>query len=193
MADQESTTEQKIIEAAIQSIERYGIQGTTNRKIAEIAGVNNAAINYYFRSKDALVQRCMEVTLDNAFDWKDFSKLPYGTPRERCQVVFNDLIVGGTNFPGLTRSHFYDLFASGSYDILGLKKYNEFIERLAQELEGLGSDLSHDELRLALVQIASSVIMMILAPGMFAERFHIDMRVEADRKVFLERLINRLL
>ncbi len=38
--------ERKIIEAAIECIEQYGIQGATNRRIAEIAGVNSAAINY---------------------------------------------------------------------------------------------------------------------------------------------------
>ena len=38
--------------------------------------VNNAAINYYFRSKEALVDRCMCVTLHNAFNWEDIAKLP---------------------------------------------------------------------------------------------------------------------
>lgn len=41
----------KIIEAAIECIEQFGLKGATNRRIAEKAGVNLAAINYYFRSK----------------------------------------------------------------------------------------------------------------------------------------------
>ena len=40
------TVEIKIIEAAIDCIEQFGLKGATNRRIAEKAGVNLAAINY---------------------------------------------------------------------------------------------------------------------------------------------------
>jgi AcrR family transcriptional regulator len=193
MTDNDRNTEQRIIDAAVECIERYGIAGITNRKIAEIAGVNNAAINYYFRSKDALVQKVLEVTLNNAFDWEDFSKLPYGTPRERCFVVFNDLMKGGINFPGITRAHFYDLFANGNYDNMGIRKYTEFIERLAVELEGLGATQSPSELRLVLMQIAAAVMMVIIAPGMYKEQYQFDLRKEEDREKFITELVNKLL
>ena len=42
--------EEKIILATIECLEKYGFQGTTIRKIAEAAGSNSAAVNYYFRS-----------------------------------------------------------------------------------------------------------------------------------------------
>lgn len=193
MTENDINTEQRIINAAVECIERYGIQETTNRKIAEIAGVNNAAINYYFRSKDALVQRVMEVTLNNAFDWEDFSKLPYGSPRERCIAVFSDLMTGGINFPGVTRAHFYDLFASGDYNNLGLIKYTEFIEHLARELEDLGASQQPAELRLALMQIAAAVMMVIIAPGMYADQFHVDLRNQPDREIFIKSLVEKLL
>lgn len=193
MTENDINTEQRIINAAVECIERYGIQDTTNRKIAEIAGVNNAAINYYFRSKDVLVQRVMEVTLNNAFDWEDFSKLPYGSPRERCIAVFSDLMTGGINFPGVTRAHFYDLFASGDYNNLGLKKYTEFIEHLARELEELGAAQPPAELRLALMQIAAAVMMVIIAPGMYANQFQVDLRNQTDREIFIKSLVDKLL
>jgi AcrR family transcriptional regulator len=193
MTENEITTEQRIITAAVECIERYGIQETTNRKIAEIAGVNNAAINYYFRSKDALVQRVMQETLNNAFDWEDFSKLPYGSPRERCIAVFSDIMTGGINFPGITRAHFYELFANGDYNNLGIKKYTEFVERLARELEDLGAAQSPIDLRLALMQIAAAVMMVIIAPGMYADQFQFDMRKEEDRVSFITTLVKKLL
>ncbi len=191
--DKITATEQKIIDAAVLCIEKYGVQGTTNRKIAEMAGVNNAAINYYFRSKDVLVQRVMEVTLNNAFDWEDFSKLPYGNPKQRCYVVFNDLVKGGCEYPGVTRAHFYEMFATGNTGIPGVQRYNEFIEKLACELEELGSELSHDELRLALMQIGAAVMMMIQAPDIYQSKFGLDVRNEADRQKYLSRLVDRLL
>ena len=54
MDEKTDSVEDRIILAAIECIEKYGISGATNRQIALIAGVNNAAINYYFRSKDEL-------------------------------------------------------------------------------------------------------------------------------------------
>jgi AcrR family transcriptional regulator len=188
-----TTIEVNIINATIECIEKYGVQGTTNRKIAEMAGVNNAAINYYFRSKDALIRRCMQITLENAFDFKDFENLPGGTARQRCAAIFNDLIVGGLNYPGLTRSHFYELLAEGKYDSLAVEKLNKFVEDLATDMQARGVDLDPQELQLACVQITTAVLMTILAPRLFAAQFGIDIRDEETRQGFVQRLVERLL
>ena len=190
-----STTpvEEKIIEATIECIERYGIQETTNRKIAEMAGVNSAAINYYFRSKDALIQRCMQVTLENAFDFEDFERLPGATAREHCAAIFNEIIEGGLNYPGITRAHFYDLLAAGSYDSLAVEKLNEFVQKLADDLAEGGVGLTRQELQLACAQIISAILTAVLAPQLFSTGLGIDMRDEATRKAFVGRLVERLL
>jgi AcrR family transcriptional regulator len=188
-----TTIEMNIINATIECIERYGVQGTTNRKIAEMAGVNNAAINYYFRSKDALIRRCMQITLENAFDFKDFENLPGGTARQRCAAIFNDLILGGLNYPGLTRSHFYELLAEGKYDSLAVEKLNKFVEDLAKDMQARGVDLDPQELQLACVQITTTVLMTILAPRLFAAQFGIDIGDEKTRQGFVQRLVERLL
>jgi AcrR family transcriptional regulator len=188
-----TAVETTIINATIECIEKYGIQGTTNRKIAEMAGVNNAAINYYFRSKDALIRRCMQITLENAFDFKDFENLPGDTARQRCTAIFNDLVAGGLNYPGLTRSHFYHLLTEGKYDSIAVDKLNEFVGDLAKDLEGRGVDLDAQELQLACVQITTAVMMAILAPRLFAAKFGIDMNDEKTRRRFIQRLVERLL
>jgi len=186
------SVEDRIVQAAIECIERYGIQGATNRKIAALAGVNNAAINYYFRSKEALVERCMRVTLDNAFDWEDIANLPGRTARERCAAIFKDLIQGGINYPGLTRSHFFDLISQGNYQSLAVQKLNEFVENLALDLDQKGAGLEANELRLACVQITSAAMMVILAPQLFAP-FGFDLRDSSIRHSFIDRLVERLL
>ncbi len=186
------SVEDRIVQAAIECIERYGIQGATNRKIAALAGVNNAAINYYFRSKEALVERCMRVTLDNAFDWEDIANLPGRTARERCAAIFKDLIQGGINYPGLTRSHFFDLISQGNYQSLAVQKLNEFVENLAKDLDQKGAGLEANELRLACVQITSAAMMVILAPQLFAP-FGFDLRDPSTRHSFVDRLVDHLL
>jgi TetR/AcrR family transcriptional regulator, regulator of cefoperazone and chloramphenicol sensitivity len=185
--------ETRIIEAAIECIEKFGIQATTNRKIAEMAGVNNASINYYFRSKDVLINRCMQVTLENAFDFKDFERLPGNTARERCAAIFNDLIVGGIHYPGVVRAHFFGLLTEGKYDSMAVKKLNGFVQELANDLMGKSVGLDPQELQMACVQVTSAVMMAILAPQLFKESFGMDMADEETRERFVERLVERLL
>ena len=185
--------EEKIINAAIESLEKHGVQGTTNRKIAEIAGINSAAINYYFRSKEVLIHRTMEKTLENAFDWKDMEKLPGVTPQERCEAIFENLIEGGMDYPGITRAHFYDLFTSGDTNSMVVTRLNEFVAALCNDLQAHGFTGKRADLELACMQITSSVFMMIIAPQLFQQGFELDIRQQSDRIKFVHQLVNKLL
>jgi AcrR family transcriptional regulator len=82
--------ELRILEAAIAAIEEYGFKNVTVRRIAAKAGVNIAAINYYFRTKEQLLDKVIEVALDNAFDW---SELDYteATPKELILAILENL------------------------------------------------------------------------------------------------------
>ena len=193
MGQIQETVEDKIVGAAIECLERYGVQGTTNRKIAEIAGINSAAINYYFRSKEILIQRAMEKSLDNAFDWQDFGSLPGNTPQERCEAIFTNLIIGGINYPGVTRAHFYDLLTSGDYDSLVVKRLNDFVYQLCDDLQKRGLNKNRAELEMACTQVASAVFMMILTPQLFLSRFGLDMRDESTRSRFVKSLVKKIL
>ncbi len=188
-----SPVETKIIEATIECIERYGIQGVTNRKIAEIAGINSAAVNYYFRSKKILIKRVMQTTLDNAFDWEDIELLPGDTARQRCAAIFNHLIEGGCNFPGITRAHFYEVLAGGNYDSLAVERLDEFIQKLAQDMQSRGAGLDEQETLLACAQIASASLLMGLAPRLFEKKLGLDMNDPETRRRFVERLVDKLL
>lgn len=185
--------ELKIIEAAIACIEESGLKGATNRRIAQKAGVNLAAINYYFRTKENLLDKVMETTLNNAFDWEDVEKLPGRTAKERCIAVFEDLIVGGIKYPGITRAHFYDLITEGNYNSQVVKKYNEFMSKLIEDLTARGAIQSREQLSLACSQIAFASLMAILAPRLNSDSAGIDLRVPETRHQFVSILVDRLL
>ncbi|QIL74802.1 MULTISPECIES: TetR/AcrR family transcriptional regulator [Hymenobacter] len=53
-------TEQRIKEAARKVFIEKGFDGTTTRDIAEVAGINQALTNYYFRSKEKLFRLIFE-------------------------------------------------------------------------------------------------------------------------------------
>ncbi len=187
------TVEIKIMEAAIECIEQFGLRGATNRRIAEKAGVNLAAINYYFRSKENLIARVMETTLHNAFDWEDIQKLPGSTAKERCIAVFDELIEGGCNYPGITRAHFYDLIADGNYDSQIVTKYQGFIKRLSEDLFQRGTQLTREQLNLAVSQIASACFMAILAPRMNEDSLGLNFCNSETRRQFVTTLVEKLL
>lgn len=185
--------ENKIIEATIECLEKYGVLGTTNRKIAQIAGINSAAINYYFRSKEILVQRAMERTLANAFDWKDLAALPGNTPQERCTAIFCNLVEGGLNYPGITRAHFYDLLTAGNYDSLIVTRMNEFVVHLCQDMKERGIKLDQGDLEAACMQITTAVFMLILVPDLFQPGLGLTMTDKEQRERFISRLVEKLL
>ena len=54
------TTSERILDAAENLFARQGIRGTSLKEITESAEVNIAAVNYHFRSKDALVRAVYE-------------------------------------------------------------------------------------------------------------------------------------
>ncbi|MCC7498027.1 MAG: helix-turn-helix transcriptional regulator, partial [Bryobacterales bacterium] len=54
------TTSERILEAAEGLFAAQGIRGTSLKEITELAEVNIAAVNYHFRSKDALVRAVFE-------------------------------------------------------------------------------------------------------------------------------------
>lgn len=193
MEDQTMTPEDKIIQATIECIERYGLQGVTNRRIAAQAGMNGAAINYYFRSKEALMKRVMKTTLDNAFDWEDFEELPSSTPKERCTAIFEDLIEGGCNFPGMTRAHFYAVLSEGRTDTESAKRLNDFVGQLAVDMRQRGITLEEEDLRLALTEITAAVMLVIMVPDLFQQSTGLNLCDAEARHRFVSHLVDRLL
>jgi AcrR family transcriptional regulator len=57
---EQESTEQKIIMATIQLLGTEGLRKLTIRRVAERSGVNVAAINYYFRSKENLINEALQ-------------------------------------------------------------------------------------------------------------------------------------
>jgi len=193
MSEPPASVEDRIVLAAIDCVEKYGISGATNRRIAFMANVNSAAINYYFRSKETLLRRCMEITLKNAFDLAEVPPMPGASPEQRCLAVMQDLVAGGFRYPGLTRAHFFDLLAEGKRDALLVKHVRRFVDDLAADLHGRGCALPMEELKLALSQIVSAVFLVILAPGLFDGQESGQPDDPAAWSNYLARLVNKLL
>lgn len=58
-----SETEQKILNAATQVFHQKGFNGARMQEIADLAGINKALLHYYFRNKEALFGKIIQVAL----------------------------------------------------------------------------------------------------------------------------------
>ena len=192
MRENPVSVEDKIIQTTIDCIETYGFTGATNRRIAEAAGVNIAAINYYFRSKEILIQRVMEITLNNAFDLSNVPPMPGATVQQRCIAIFLEILEGGLRYPNLTRAHFHNLLVEGQPDAILQAYVTRFIDAQAADLLARGSSLSQEEIQVALMQIFSAVAMAVLAPSLVS-RSGIDLRNSDSSKAYVTRLVEKLL
>ncbi|SDV51149.1 TetR/AcrR family transcriptional regulator [Chitinasiproducens palmae] len=59
-----TVTKSKLLDAAETLYAEHGQEGVTLRQITQVAGVNLAAVNYHFRSKEALIQAMSARLLD---------------------------------------------------------------------------------------------------------------------------------
>jgi TetR/AcrR family transcriptional regulator len=67
----DSSTEEKILEAAKNVFMKYGLYGARMQDIADTAGINKALLHYYFRSKEKLFDKVFEGALQKYFQQMD--------------------------------------------------------------------------------------------------------------------------
>jgi len=188
------TNEEKIIMATISCIEKYGIDNTTIRKIGQEAGVNSAAINYYFRSKDVLIRRALEIALDNAFDMENF-KDSIGLPiNERLISVMEGMTVGSLKYPNLTRALISGLLTPTNGDAPVVRKLHEFLDTLRDEIVKARPEKSSTEIKRLLMQLSCATF---LFPGIYQQFFkgfpEIDLTDDVTRNAYIRELVSKFL
>jgi len=160
-----ATTRQIILEAAIDCIERYGLDKTTTRRIAKAAGTNVASINYHFRTKDDLITEVLAMTgqhmLEDVYAAIDAPERPLAA---MIEDVFYYLIEGAKRFPGITTAHLDQTLVRKQYDSSAGRAIRDIIRRLLERaLEEYPQD-DPGELGFALSQVASALLLTMLAP-----------------------------
>ena len=189
----ELSTERRILDAAIQCIEMVGIQAATIRKIAQIAGVNSAAINYYFRSKDALLDRVLAATTENAFgDWERLIEDPTIPVVDRLRSILLEALEGTQQFPNLVKAHLHGPIMNSDYETVFAKRFRAFMVRARDALtQALPGNL--DNLENRLVALFSATFGMGLLRGLFSEYTGADLGRPESRAVYLELLLRHFL
>jgi AcrR family transcriptional regulator len=106
--DQKSTRE-KILDVTIDLIEKVGTAKATTRTIAAAAGVNIAAINYHFGSKEKLVDEALSTSWEHASKHiKGYLSAEPWEPEGALMAIGEYFLEGGYRYPTITRANFFE-------------------------------------------------------------------------------------
>ncbi len=96
--------EQRVLIATLDCIAERGLAGTTARAIAAKADVNPAAVNYYFRSKERLVEAALRYAWSHVSE--DIGRIMTETKGkvQSRKVVAQYLIEGAVRYPNIIRA-----------------------------------------------------------------------------------------
>ncbi len=190
---------QLILEAVVTCIEKYGIDKVTTRKIAQEAGTNLASINYYFRSKEELVNEALSMTIKHMME-DVFSAIenPAQTFEQTLQSVFFYLLDGSIRFPGISTAHLYLAVLEKKYDSISAQAMIQVFEKLAARAAREYPNGNRPEINLLLSQILASIMFSLLAPDFFpvAAKYRLTKSVNARTlaeyysRLFLKNMIS---
>lgn len=191
MADHEETAEQKIILATIDRIEKEGLSNITIRGIAEEAGVNIAAVNYYFRSKDNLINLVLKTTADHMFgDLTEILERKDISQRDALKELCIYLIEGSNRFPRITRAQILEPFISDKGDNYFIQRFKEYFPsfiRLCMHPEKKGDQ---GELYPVFASFLSGIMLPALMPFLFSGIESLDFSNENTRNIYIEKLLD---
>jgi AcrR family transcriptional regulator len=140
-SEKDMTTKGYILNATLELIKTNGLDNVTLRKIAALADVNLALINYYFGSKEKLINEALKVLLasfQEHFLILDDHSLP---PKERLKTFMVQYVNSVTKYPELLEEilgkgniSFESQFEYKNYmKTLGLNKINATLQEITGE------------------------------------------------------------
>jgi AcrR family transcriptional regulator len=186
-------TKRQILEATISAIEKYGMQNLTTRAIAHEAGVNNAALHYYYGTKENLIAQALALTLDHMMEDTDEILSRTEAIRSRLRALFEYLIDGIHRYPNLIRAHLSGPLMKGERESPFYGMLDSWLERTGSELERVLPPEREDIIRISLHTAISAVLVAGLMPGSAQGPSHMDLQDERFRSRYVEYLVDIIL
>lgn len=164
----ELPTRERILLATIQVIEKEGVHSLTTRGIAKAAEVNSAAINYYFGTKERLIEETLKYSLSHLFE--DLGVM-YGKDRTDKHSLLKDILTyyleGALKYPGLIKAHFYEPLIHNRYDTPSIRLLLENLQGIIDHIAVLEPGVEKETLKMQVLQKLSAVLMPAMLPEFF--------------------------
>jgi AcrR family transcriptional regulator len=178
----------QILQATLELLESEGLQRLTVRKIAAQAGVNLAAINYHFGSKEQVVFAALQTLrsrFGQAFGYLQSHSLP---PRERLvafMMAYCDTVFA---YPNLVKA-----FVNQSLNAEIQQEYNVFVrqEGLALITQTLAEIQPQEDetLRMRAFQMMSSLVLILLVGPMTGPVIGLDFNDPEVRARYIQTVV----
>ena len=127
----EPSTRDRILGAALSIIEKEGAGKATVRAIAAEAGVNIAAINYHYRTKEELMDAAISSSWKHASeDLRKFLEVDAEAIGSGIEALLLYLLRGGKTFPNVTSAYLLGAGSSGPSPLI-LESQKAFVEEFA--------------------------------------------------------------
>lgn len=167
------TPRERLVEAAIQEMERRGLSQLTVRGVAAAAHMNVAAVNYHFRSKQALVEAALESTIAHMLGDTDeiLARLSLKEAGEEPQAVLAELFTyyleGALRYPRICKAHLHDAFVTDDYRGAFPRQFAPVLLRLRDALRALVPGLDHRQAERRVVASLSALFFPALFAGLY--------------------------
>ena len=196
MSKDELSGKERIYLATVKIIGKEGIRALTTRKIAQEAGVNIAAINYYYGSKDKLVEEALSGTLREMSDFpSDLLDAEALEVPARLQAFFQGIMGSMLKHPGIPKAHLYAPFIEDDFSTPFVHLFKEFLEDVHTKLteKGVQVKVKDLDLRIAIVQMFSALVMPAMFPQMFEPFAQVKLKDPLILKKYVAGLIDHYL
>ena len=186
-------TKKHILLSTIDAIEKFGVQNLTTRVIANEAGVNNAALHYYYGTKEELVELALEQTLNHMLDDTVEILASEKSIQDRLASLFNYIIEGVIKYPNLIRAQLNEPLMNGNANGPLLNVFNTWVSTIYKALEKDLTPSGEKQLKYTIFSVITSIIMAGLLPAYNNNFPPIDLRNNESRNRYVNYLIQQIL
>lgn len=165
-------TRARVLLATIECLERYGIPGATVRRITEAAGVNIAAINYHFGSKDALLEAALSQTLRQAFpenmtELRQHIAQSGGDVAKGTRAFFTAYLAHAFSYPRISVAHLRSALFEQDYSGAAVQAARDLVDAFYRIVAPAMLQRTEAERRMAVRQVWAAIFALAMLPQLF--------------------------
>lgn len=189
----EKTTKERILETMLILIGEDGLQKITVRHLAEKAGVNVAAINYHFGSKEKLVETALAffgTKLESTFLMLESADMD---DKEKIKGAVKNFFTLLAAYPGFIKSLLFYSMKKKNLKTLPYTQVKRGQELLIKVLKRIYNTSSEEEVRIKLFQLISALVLPSLLEDFTVPLYDIDLSTGETREAYVDLLLETYL
>lgn len=186
------TTKEKIIQVTMDLIAEVGFQNITIRKIAARAGVNVAAVNYHFGSKDALINEALRHVTHQLINIFEYLKTGNEDEETKLSTFITNYIHIMFEYPDIIKNMISHAIYDQPFDVQ--EEYlvfiqNEGFELLKQTIAKKVPGLDDSILSLKTLNLVSGLNFPFLIGSHMKNILGVDLYNEEMRQLYIKLLV----